>query len=180
MASSPLTNLLNTLQDTHDLLNFESYYAENIKNSKLPCHNSLNEYITNLDAQIRTCTINTFKTCAFPRVIDLLLNKTWSCYFHSGESYSPKLERTYETGNYQVAYFSVPSSCYERNEMRYYGVALTYITDEAGQTNKFKIKYEELESNVPFSNVIESVEGYFTNFAELQNWVGDTVCTGLP
>ena len=172
---SSLTNLLNTLQDTHDLLNFESYHYEHIKNSKLPYANSLNEYITTLDAQIRTCTINTFKTCAFPRLIEFIINKKWSCGFHSQESYSPKLERTYETGCYQVAYFSVPSSCYERNEMKYYGVALTYITDEAGQTNKFKIKYEELESNVPFSNAIESAEGHITNFAELQNWVDDNI-----
>ena len=176
MASSPLTNLLNTLQDTHDLLNFESYYAEYIKNSKLPYHNSLNEYITNLDAQIRTCTINTFKTCTFPRVIDLLLNKKWSCGVHSAESYSPKLERTYETGNYQVAYFSVPSSCYERNEMLYYGVSLLYNPNgEDGQPNKFKIKYEELESNVPFSNVIKSADGIIRSFAELQKWVDEHI-----
>ncbi len=122
---SPLTNLLNTLQDTHDLLNFESYYAENIKNSKLPYHNSLNEY---------------------------------------------------ETGNYQVAYFSNQSSCYERNEMLYYGVSLLYNPNgEDGQPNKFKIKYEELESNVPFSNVIRSAEGHITNFAELEEWVDDNI-----
>lgn len=173
--SPSLLNLLNMLQDTRDLLNFENYYSEHIKNSKLPYATSLNTYITNLDDQIRTCTTDIFKMCAFPRLIELILLKGWHCPFHSGESYSPKLERTYETGNYQVAYFSNQSSCYETEKIRYYGVSLLYITDDARQVNKFKIKYEELESNVPFCKVIESAEGHIPNFAELEKWVNDNI-----
>jgi hypothetical protein len=173
--SPPLLNLLNTLQDTRDLLNFESYYFEHIKNSKLPYANSINEYITNLDAQIHTCTTDVFKMCAFPRLIELVLNKGWTCPFHSSESYSPKLERIFETGNYQFAYFSNQVTCYERAECQYYGFSLTYIECNNGQPKKFKIKYEELESNVPFSNILESIEGQFTNFTELEKWVNDNI-----
>ena len=173
---SPLSNLLNTLQNTRDLLNFENYYTEHIKNSKLPYATTLNTYITGLNEQIHTATSDLFKMCAFPRLIELILQRGWYCPFHSAESYSPKLERIFETGNYQFAYFSNQVTCYERSEIRYYGVSLTYVANhEPTQPNKFKIKYEELESSAPFSNVIESAEGYITNFAELEKWVNDNI-----
>ena len=165
-----LKNLLNKLQDTYELLNFE-YYYDKTKNGNQSYTTQISEYIKNLDMKIHSCTAGVFKVCAFPKLIDFIIKQSWTCKIHSDECNSPILEHEFRTDNYYSSTFSYKKSCYDKNECIYFTVTLTYNNVINVQPESYKIVYIEHETCAPFSNVINTDTITVTNITDMIKWI---------
>lgn len=170
---SDLENLRNTIETLYELSEFGNYYYE-IKNKQKATE--LKDYIIALNAGITNVTADMFKQCAFPCAIEMILLKGFSCYFHSGESYSPMLECEFQTDNYYSATFSHITECYEKNNTCvYFTLTLQYNYASNGQPESYTVTYTEHKTCAPFSDVIETKTNTITTITELKNWINEQI-----
>lgn len=172
---SELTVLRDKLNKMLEHLEFETYYNTYVVNSKNEKEIILKDYITKLSTAITDISDNMFSQCAFPCLVEMILNKDWRCAFHIAETCSPQLEHVYQTGNYQSATFSYIDTCYERNETRYFTVTWNVINLETEQYSNsntaYQIKYTEHKTCAPFSDIIETKTGTINCLTKLKEWV---------
>jgi hypothetical protein len=119
-----------------------------------------------------------FRHYAFPCAIEIILLKSYSCYFHSGESYSPKLEHEFQRDNYYSATFSYCNECYEKIQCEryiYLTITMQYNYASNGQPESYTVTYTEHKTCAPFSDVIETKTRTITTITGLKNWINELI-----